>query len=208
MKLEGCIFSRNHQALSISLQMRYVPAGLPHFRDEADFIHLNLIVECEEPCEDLYRFDGNMLIPPGLPKHNSSLGELLETLKNKKHSGEHGITKTDTPKRHNSGGTSHPHNRDSSGSGKVIIPEFSEKGRKLKKVGVSEFNMIFLSMDNVILRGTKVKNTDFVFGVVVYTGPDTRLARNGKPPTTKFSTVERYLERFAESVKFAIVFSL
>jgi hypothetical protein len=43
--------------------MRYCPAGLPHFRDEADFINFNVAVECEQPCEDLYSFNGNLLIP-------------------------------------------------------------------------------------------------------------------------------------------------
>ncbi len=46
-------------------------------------------------------------------------------------------------------------------------------------------------MDNMALRGTKVKNTDYIYGVVIYTGEDTRLAMNSKITHTKFSTVER-----------------
>jgi magnesium-transporting ATPase (P-type) len=55
----------------------------------------------------------------------------------------------------------------------------------------SRFVQIATSMENMVLRGTKVKNTDFIYGLVVYTGEDTRLAQNSKKTHVKFSTVER-----------------
>lgn len=197
--------------------MRYVPAGLPHFRDEADFLTLGLIVECEEPCEDLYRFNGNILIPPDLPRQHSSLGTILEQngagpsstephiAANNSHHHPPGTPTSSHTRKSSLNGGLHARNG-STGSGpkkesvgtalKVAFPELLNTGNRSKnrrRVGVSDFNMIFLGMDNVILRGTKVKNTDFVYGVVVYTGPDTRLARNSKPTAPKFSTVERFV---------------
>lgn len=55
----------------------------------------------------------------------------------------------------------------------------------------SRFFQLPITMDNVVLRGTKVKNIEFVYGVIVYTGEDSRLAQNSKITHTKFSTVER-----------------
>ena len=37
-----------------------------------------------------------------------------------------------------------------------------------------------LSKDDVLLRGCKLKNSGFVLGVVIYTGPDTRIMRNAR----------------------------
>jgi len=37
---------------------------------------------------------------------------------------------------------------------------------------------ISLSVENLLLRGSSLRNTDWVIGVVVYTGHDTRIMRN------------------------------
>lgn len=38
----------------------------------------------------------------------------------------------------------------------------------------------FISAENVLLRGGVLKNTDFVFGLVIYTGKDTKVMKNIK----------------------------
>jgi magnesium-transporting ATPase (P-type) len=49
-----------------------------------------------------------------------------------------------------------------------------------------------ISMDNVLLRGTTVKSSGFIYGVVLYTGPDSRLSRNSTTlKQNKFSTVDQ-----------------
>jgi phospholipid-translocating ATPase len=47
-----------------------------------------------------------------------------------------------------------------------------------------------LGPENVVWRGTRLKNTDFVFGCAVYTGCDTKMSQNSKLKSNKFS---RYL---------------
>lgn len=46
-----------------------------------------------------------------------------------------------------------------------------------------------LGMKQLLLRGCVVKNTDYVYGVVVYTGTDTKIVLNSKPAPRKVSNV-------------------
>ncbi|XP_071540028.1 phospholipid-transporting ATPase IF-like isoform X2 [Panulirus ornatus] len=48
-----------------------------------------------------------------------------------------------------------------------------------------------LGSENLLLRGTKLKNTTTVYGVAVYTGKETKMALNSKLKSTKFSSVEK-----------------
>ncbi|OON16544.1 hypothetical protein X801_07642 [Opisthorchis viverrini] len=45
-----------------------------------------------------------------------------------------------------------------------------------------------LNASNLALRGAKLRNTDFLLGLVVYTGGDTKLSLNGKQVKRKYST--------------------
>ncbi len=42
---------------------------------------------------------------------------------------------------------------------------------------------------NMMLRGCKLKNTDWAIGVVIYTGGDTAIMMNSSEPTTKASNI-------------------
>ena len=48
-----------------------------------------------------------------------------------------------------------------------------------------------LAQDNLVLRGTKLANTDFIYGCAVYTGKETKMSLNSKLSPTKFSSVEK-----------------
>ena len=48
-----------------------------------------------------------------------------------------------------------------------------------------------LGQDNLVLRGTKLANTDFIYGCAVYTGKETKMSLNSKLSPTKFSSVEK-----------------
>ena len=48
-----------------------------------------------------------------------------------------------------------------------------------------------LSHKNLLLRGTKLKNTDWVVGITVYTGKNTKIMKNGCESSTKISNIER-----------------
>jgi len=65
-------------------------------------------------------------------------------------------------------------------SGKITLPAGSTKA---------------LGPDQLLLRGTILRNTKFVVGVVVYTGKDTRMVMNSRPPPMKQSNLERVINR-------------
>ncbi|KAJ8014650.1 hypothetical protein DPEC_G00017840 [Dallia pectoralis] len=48
-----------------------------------------------------------------------------------------------------------------------------------------------LGPDQILLRGAQLRNTQWVFGIVVYTGHDTKLMQNSTQPPLKLSNVER-----------------
>ena len=48
----------------------------------------------------------------------------------------------------------------------------------------------------MVLRGTKLKNTDSVYGCVVYTGPDTKMSQNSQKKGNKFSSIEHALNKY------------
>ena len=48
-----------------------------------------------------------------------------------------------------------------------------------------------LGQENLVLRGTKLANTDFLYGCAVYTGKETKMSLNSKLSPIKFSSVER-----------------
>ena len=52
-----------------------------------------------------------------------------------------------------------------------------------------------LSHKQLLLRGAKLRNTRYVYGVVVYAGSDTKLYKNLRLSNTKFSHLERRLNR-------------
>ncbi len=53
-----------------------------------------------------------------------------------------------------------------------------------------------LSHECLLLRGARLRNTDFVYAVAVYTGPDTKMSLNSKGKQTKYSQIERKLNVF------------
>lgn len=53
-----------------------------------------------------------------------------------------------------------------------------------------------LGLENLLMRGTQLKNTEWVYGCAVYTGKDTKMSMNSKKTTNKFSKVESTLNKF------------
>lgn len=60
---------------------------------------------------------------------------------------------------------------------------------------------------NFLARGTLLRNTDWVVAGVVYTGPDTKMSLNVRPPPNKFSSIDRRMNRVV-IVLFSFMFSL
>ncbi|KAL6255347.1 hypothetical protein P5V15_013685 [Pogonomyrmex californicus] len=53
-----------------------------------------------------------------------------------------------------------------------------------------------LTIDNLMLRGSRLKDTEYVIGCAVYTGQDTKLSLNSKIVSNKFSTAERSINKY------------
>lgn len=49
-----------------------------------------------------------------------------------------------------------------------------------------------LGADNIILRGCSLRNTEYVYGVVIFTGHDTKIMMNSMAAKYKFSGLETY----------------
>jgi phospholipid-transporting ATPase len=63
--------------------------------------------------------------------------------------------------------------------------EFNGNFKELNK------QVIALGPDQLLLRGAMLRNTSWVFGIVVYTGHDTKLMRNSTSAPLKRSTVDK-----------------
>jgi len=50
--------------------------------------------------------------------------------------------------------------------------------------------MIPLSVENLLLRGSSLKNTEHVYGICVFAGHDTKVMMNSTKPKYKFSGLE------------------
>ena len=50
-----------------------------------------------------------------------------------------------------------------------------------------------LSMENILLRGCRLKNSDYVIGVVLYAGGDTRIMKNARRAPYKAGAFDRFL---------------
>ena len=57
-----------------------------------------------------------------------------------------------------------------------------------------------LGTSQALLRGCILKNTDFIYGLVVYTGPETKIMLNSKAPPAKMSNVMRKMNKMLYTV--------
>ena len=51
-------------------------------------------------------------------------------------------------------------------------------------------NKIHINIKNVLLRGSRLKNVDYVYGIVIYNGHDTKLMQNIEHSSNKLSTID------------------
>lgn len=63
-----------------------------------------------------------------------------------------------------------------------------------------------LNHNQLLHRGAQLRNTQWAYGIVVYAGVDTKLFLNQQPPPSKFSTVERMLNKFILAIFLAQMF--
>lgn len=56
--------------------------------------------------------------------------------------------------------------------------------------------VLSIGYDNFLLRGSSLRNTDYVYGMVVYTGHDTKIMMNSPKAKPKSSTIDKSTSRF------------
>lgn len=54
-----------------------------------------------------------------------------------------------------------------------------------------EYSSTHLNIENMLLRGSKLKDSEYIIGCAVYTGQDTKLSLNSKIRGNKLSTAEK-----------------
>lgn len=52
-----------------------------------------------------------------------------------------------------------------------------------------------LSLQQILVRDSKLRNTDYIYGVVIFTGHDTKVMQNATDPPSKRSKVERKMDK-------------
>lgn len=52
-----------------------------------------------------------------------------------------------------------------------------------------------LSLQQILLRDSKLKNTDYIYGAVIFTGHDTKVMQNATDPPSKRSKIERKMDK-------------
>ena len=62
---------------------------------------------------------------------------------------------------------------------------------------------IYFDIKNLLLRGAKLKNVDYVYGIAVYTGADTKLMQNINRSSLKISDMDKTLNK---TIRIVIVF--
>ncbi len=72
----------------------------------------------------------------------------------------------------------------------VLLYVFEGKGTLERGAPIS------LGYDNFLLRGSSLRNTDYVYGMVTYSGHDTKIMMNSPKSKPKSSTIDKSTSRF------------
>ncbi|XP_039126290.1 putative phospholipid-transporting ATPase 9 [Dioscorea cayenensis subsp. rotundata] len=62
-----------------------------------------------------------------------------------------------------------------------------------------------LSPQQLLLRDSKLRNTDYIYGVVIFTGHDTKVMQNATKPPSKRSKIERKMDKIISLLLSALV---
>ena len=60
-----------------------------------------------------------------------------------------------------------------------------------------------LDAKNLLLKGARLKNTDWIVGIIIYTGHNCKIMKNAKDPVIKMSSVEKLLNKLLVLILFA-----
>ena len=74
-------------------------------------------------------------------------------------------------------------------------------------INYGQMKNIFCDINNLLLKGTVLKNTNYVYGIAVYTGHNTKIMKNAHNPIPKTSKLIKTMDRLMYSL-FAFTFLL
>lgn len=85
--------------------------------------------------------------------------------------------------------------------GNVLVSTSGTTQEFIFNVGYSlQFTKVIYRSKSLLLRGCKLKNTEFCYGLVLYTGPESKIMMNSKKPPTKVSNMQRAMNKMLYSV--------
>ncbi|KAB1212724.1 putative phospholipid-transporting ATPase 9 [Morella rubra] len=104
-------------------------------------------------------------------------------------------------------GTSHMHEDSSFQNFKAVIKCEDPNANLYSFVGGLhlEEQQYPLSPQQLLLRDSKLRNTDFIYGVVIFTGNDTKVMQNSTDPPSKRSKVEKRMDKLVYFLFFILV---
>ena len=70
------------------------------------------------------------------------------------------------------------------------------------RLELADGDVVGLNEKNLVLQGMHVRNTEYIYGVVAYTGRHTKLALNQRPTPAKFSRTDKIINKFVLGVFF------
>ena len=82
------------------------------------------------------------------------------------------------------------------------------EGRLILNEGNSAEKIIPLENDNLLLRGTILRNTEWCYGVVIFAGKDTKLMQNSGKAKFKRTSIDRLLNFVILGVSFNTILRL
>lgn len=190
-----------------------------------------LIVECDKPNATLYEFNGYLRAPksnksyesffnnleaPKSPNAAHSVSVLSKQLNNEALNGTIKSTSTDNS------GLSSQQVSDSNIIVAIIEKIKRNSSNKIKQTtkpqeaiqkqtepifnqtNQLDYHEIPLDISNILLRASRLRNTSHIYGLALYTGTDTKLAKNSQVKPNKFSSTERKVNTYL-AMTFAIL---
>ena len=73
---------------------------------------------------------------------------------------------------------------------------------QMRLAGAGSQQPLSLSADNLMLQATKLRNTDYVYALVVYTGNETKFGKNKRAPPSKFTQTDALINDFSMIIFF------
>ena len=68
------------------------------------------------------------------------------------------------------------------------------------QLNYNDLKDIYCSMDNMMLKGTILKNTEYIYGIVVYAGHQTKIMKNSHKPEPKVSKLIKIMDKLLYSL--------